>query len=233
MFVVRGSGDRHETDRRVAEALLDQVTSADEPGVRVWTPFRQVAFGPRDTAAAGYPRAAAAARERGFPPTERTVGGRPVAMTGSTVAFTRGVPVDDVRRGLTDRYERTREQVRHALAGIGVETTPGEPPDSFCPGQHALSAEGKLVGFAQRVTTGAAAVSGVIVTTDHEEIADVLTPVYRALGVPFDPTSVDSLERAGGAVAPEGVISAVERELVGRSTPREIGVVELLDGGSS
>jgi len=50
---------------------------------------------------------------------------------------------------------------------------------------------------------------------DHEGIADVLDPVYDALGVPFNPATVGSVERAGGTADRERVRRAVERALVG------------------
>ncbi len=74
----------------------------------------------------------------------------------------------------------------------------GEPPDSFCPGTHSLQATGKIAGLAQRVRRGVAVTAGVVVVSDHERIADVLEPVYDALGVPFDPNSVGSVASAGG-----------------------------------
>lgn len=228
MFVVRGGVDDPDRDRLVARAIVDRVARTGESGVRVWRPHRQVAFGPRDVRHDGYPAAAAAARDRGFPPTERTVGGRPVAMSGTTVGFTWGTPIEDVRRGLDDRYATVRARVARALRDLGVEVTPGEPPDSFCPGRHALSAGGKVVGLAQRVTTGAATVSGVVLTTDHAAIAGVLAPVYAALDLAFDPDTVGSVARAGGRADPEGVVEALERHLVGDRSTVDLRVRDLL-----
>jgi lipoate-protein ligase A len=144
---------------------------------------------------------------------ERDVGGRAVAYTGTTLAFARLEPIDDPRRGLGDRYERIEADVLSALAAVGVEATLGEPPASFCPGEHSVQADGKLVGIAQRVTEGAAVVSGILIVDQREAVAAVLAPVYDALGVPFDPDSVGSVEAAGGDV--EGVREEVERALVG------------------
>ncbi|MFP4590906.1 MAG: lipoyl protein ligase domain-containing protein [Halobacteriales archaeon] len=214
MFVVRGRPADATRDGRVGRAMLERAGRTREAGVRAWRPHPQVAFGPRDVRHEGHPAAARAARAAGLEPTERRVGGHPVALTGTTVACTWVVPIEDARRGLRARYGTVAKRLRGALADLGVEATSGEPPNSFCPGQHSLSAVGKVVGLAQRVTADAAAVSGVVVTADHERIGAVLAEVYPALGLAFDPDSVGSIERAGGEADPSAVEAAVEAHLL-------------------
>ncbi|MFW6447942.1 MAG: lipoyl protein ligase domain-containing protein [Halobacteriota archaeon] len=233
MFVVRGRPVAADRDGLVSRAMLERTGRTGEAGVRAWRPHPQVAFGPRDVRHEGYPAAARAAREAGLPPTERRVGGHPVALTGSTVTCTWAVPIDDARRGLSARYDAAMDRLRGALADVGVEAVRGEPPDSFCPGQHSLSATGKIVGLAQRVTADAAAVSGVVVTAEHERIGQVLAEVYPALGLAFDPDSVGSVARAGGTADPTVVEAAVEARLLDGARPEAIGAEELLAGRGS
>ncbi len=216
MRVLRGRADTIEEDRAVTRALADDVEASGEPTVRAWTPHRQVAFGRRDARSDGYDRAREAAGKRGFPTPERDVGGRAVAYTGNTVAFVRVEPVADFRRGTDERYDRAVREIRDALGSLGVEAWEGEPPDAFCPGAHSLSTDaGKVVGIAQRVRQGSAAVAGIVVVRDHEVIADVLDPIYRSLGVPFAPASVGSVAASGGSADPTRVARAVESALVG------------------
>ncbi|WP_415378664.1 biotin/lipoate A/B protein ligase family protein [Halosimplex sp. TS25] len=220
MRVYRGRADTIEADRAVSDELVDRVASDGEPAVRVWRPHRQVAFGRRDVRADGYEEARDIAEERKFPPVEREVGGRAVAYTGSTVAFARVTPVEDVRSGLQDRYDAATADLIAALDELGVDASEGEPLDSFCPGTHSVQADSsgrarKLAGLAQRVRADAAVVAGVLLVADDDEIAEVLDPVYAALDVPFDPETVGSVARAGGPSALESVIDAVERALVG------------------
>lgn len=225
MRVIRGRATTISADRERTRTLLDRTGRTGEPAVRVWAPHRQVAFGRREAAEPGYDRAVAAARERGFEPVERSVGGRAVAYTGSTVAFAGALPVTDPRAGLDERYDATVERLRRALASLGVDAVPGEPPDAFCPGSHSLQCGGKVVGVAQRVRTDAALVAGCVVVDDRAAFAAVLDAVYDALGQPFDPTSVGSVAAAGGPSAPDPVIETVERALVGDdpTTVRRIG----------
>ena len=215
MRIVRGEGADIDADRAVTAALREDVASDGEGAVRAWRPHRQLAFGRRDTRADGYGRTREIAREHGYPSHERDVGGRAVAYTGNTVAFLRLEPIEDLRSGMDARYDEAVEDVRRALETVGVTAERGEPPDAFCPGQHSLSAAGKLVGLAQRVSKGVAQTAGIAVVRDHEEIAAVLNGVYDALGVAFDPDSVGSVARAGGDGDPDRVARALETALVG------------------
>ncbi|MFC7235002.1 lipoyl protein ligase domain-containing protein [Halosegnis marinus] len=215
MRIVRGRAGEVEEDRAVTAALRADTAETGEGAVRAWTPHRQVAFGRRDARADGYERAREAARDHGFPPYERDVGGRAVAYTGNTVAFLRLEPVADMRRGMDERYDAAVADVARGLETVGVRAERGEPPGSFCPGQHSLSAAGKIVGLAQRVSKGVAQTAGICVVRDHAGIAEVLDPVYAALDVPFDPDSVGSVARAGGDGDPERVARAIEAALVG------------------
>ncbi|MFB6170724.1 MAG: lipoate--protein ligase family protein [Haloarculaceae archaeon] len=215
MRVLRGREADVEADRERTAALFERARERREPAVRVWRPPRQVVFGRRDAHEDGYDEAVAAARAREFPAVERETGGRAVAYTGTTVAFCRFEPVDDEREGVHDRFERMADDVLAALGRLEVDASPGEPEASFCPGSHSLQADGKLVGLAQRIGGGVALTAGQLVVADRAAIASVLDPVYEALGVPFDPASVGSVEAAGGVTDPETVLASVERELVG------------------
>ncbi|WP_122088343.1 lipoate--protein ligase family protein [Halalkalicoccus subterraneus] len=221
MRVLRGRAESIEADRRVTAGMLERAGETRKPAVRVWTPHRQLAFGRRDANEPDYGEAYEIAEKRGFPPVERSVGGRAVAYTGTTLAFAHVIPIDDPREGLNARYDGASERVREALASLGVTVERGEPPESFCPGAHSLSTDGKIVGIAQRVTSRTALVSGIVVVADRGEIAGVLSPVYNALSISFDPDSVGSVARAGGPDDPERVARAIEDRLVD-GTPQKI-----------
>ncbi|WP_293033586.1 lipoate--protein ligase family protein [Natronococcus sp.] len=229
MRVFRGRAGTIEADREVSERLLE-VAADGEHALRVWTPHRQVAFGRRDSRLEGYGQAREAARERAFPPIERSVGGRAVAYDGeTTVAFARTEPIDDFRQGTDERYERLTADVADALEELGVDLERGEPDDSFCPGAHSLSTAEqddlrKIAGIAQRVRQDAALVSGILVVDNREELARVLEAVYGALEVPFDPDSVGSVAAAGEPSDPEQIPRALEDRL---ADGRALEIVEV------
>ncbi|MFB6155116.1 MAG: biotin/lipoate A/B protein ligase family protein [Haloferacaceae archaeon] len=226
MRVLRGRAATVEGDRAVVAEMLERTAETGEPAVRAWRPHRHLAFGRRDAVSDGYERASRVAERLGYRPVQRSVGGRAVAYTGRTVSFGATVPVADQRVGLDARYEWATDALAGALRSLGVDAEDGEPPDSFCPGQHSLQRRGKLAGVAQRIQRGAALVAGVVLPDDHAQVAAVLEPVYEALAVPFDPASVGSVAKAGGDGDPDTVARAVEEAFVER------GAASVDDGGS-
>ncbi|WP_235063451.1 lipoate--protein ligase family protein [Candidatus Halobonum tyrrellensis] len=229
MRVYRGRRATRDADLKATAAVLAAAAGTGVPALRVWAPGRQLAFGRRDATEPGYERAKRAARERGFPPVERSVGGRAVAYAGTTLAFAHAVPLADPRSGLDDRYTAAVDTLVDALAGVGADVAAGEPPDSFCPGAHSVRAVGggKVAGVAQRVRRGAALVAGCVVVAERAALRDVLVPVYGALGVPLDPDSVDSVADAGGPRKPERVRDAIERAFVAGRTVERADVREV------
>jgi len=221
MDVRRGREATLEADREATEAVVDHAASERTQIARVWQPHRQVAFGRRDVRSEGYKLAREAAEQRGFPSTSREVGGRAVAFTGQTIAFVHAIPVEDGRETIEERYDDATALLQRALSDLGVDTRSGEPPNSFCPGSHSLQAEGKLTGLAQRVRVNVAVVAGVVLTSDHDVVADVLEPVYDSLGVAFDPTSVGSVAAAGGPDDPVAVADAIAETLKGKHSTVE------------
>jgi len=215
MRVLRGRADDPEADRQVTAEMVERTRETGEPALRVWQPGRHLAFGRRDAREPGYGDAREAAAVAGFPPVERTTGGRAVAYTGTTVAVATALPDGDLRTGIPERYDDATEAIQRALWKLGVPAQRGEPADAFCPGSHSLSWKGKIAGLAQRVRTDVALVGAVVVVDDHAAIADVLEPVYAALDLPFDPDTVGSVARAGGRADPEAVLETLETAMLG------------------
>lgn len=219
MRVVCGRRANPDGDRAVTDALVEYVEEGGEPGFRAWRPPRLVAFGRRDASSDGYDAARTVARNHDYVPVERQVGGRAVAYTGRTVAFAYAVPVEGTR-GVRARYRRVTGLVEQSLRSLGVPVRGGEPPGAFCPGDHSLQHDGKISGVAQRVRRNAALVGGVIVVSQSDEaaLATVLQPVYDALDVAFEPSSVGSVGGSNPDVSPDDVVeSLVTTFLQGRS----------------
>lgn len=211
MRVLHGRTSSTAIDHAITDTLLSEST---EPTIRVWHPHRHVAFGPRDVRTDQYTQACDAARELGYEIHERSVGGRAVAYTGTTICFAHVDTVADERSGLTDRYNRVVDRLWLALNAVGVNADRGEPDAAFCPGSHSLSATGKIVGVAQRIRRNAALTAGIIVPCDRAELIEVLEPVYTHLDIPFDPNAIGSVRRAGSSASPEEVRQAVEEALI-------------------
>lgn len=229
MRVLRGADDDPDADRERTAGLL-AAAGDGTPGIRVWTPPRQVAFGRRDARADGFARAKRIAADRGFRPIERDVGGRAVAYAGDTLAFAHAIPLNGgdpagsdpagggSRGSIAERYDRAVETVIGSLRGLGADVAAGEPPASFCSGDHSVrvAGGGKVSGIAQRVRAEAALVAGCVVVSPAEAraVAGVSEAVYDALGVRFDPETVGSVATAGGPDNPNRIARALEDAFV-------------------
>lgn len=216
--VLRGHATTRHADAERTADLLTLAGATGEPGVRVWTPRPQVAFGRRDRGADGYAAAKAVARDREFLPTERQAGERAVTHTGSTVAFARAEPVAAARTGARECYDATVDCLQRALWRLGAPVQRGDPGRAFCPGDRGLSFSGKVAGVAQRIEADATLVAGMVVVDGAGAVADVLAPVYEALGLGLDPDAVGSVAGAGGPADPATVRATLERALVAELT---------------
>jgi lipoate-protein ligase A len=213
MRLVHGHARTPEQDREHSRDLLDRARDDGESFLRVWQPPAHLAFGRRDQSRDGYALARERADDHEFPVIDRTTGGHAVVFTGNTISVVLVNPIEDARSGITERYDRVTEQLRGALAELGVDARQGEPDGAFCPGTHSLSAAGKIVGLAQRVRRDVAVVAGIVTLADHEEIAAILGPVYDALDIPFDPDATGSIARSGGVTDSDTVCRTIESAL--------------------
>ena len=113
-----------------------------------------------------------------------------------TISFSWTVPDPDPIREIRRRFTEMAALITTALAGIGIETAVGEIPGEYCPGEFSVNHGGsrKLAGIGQRLTKGAAHVGGVLVVGDAASIREVLVPVYGALDIEWDPSTVGALD---------------------------------------
>ncbi len=183
-------------DTAVSRSLLLQASDGVvSESLRLHIPGRVMAFGKRDTLEPGYPDAVAATLAGGFSPIERLAGGRAAVFTEHTLAFAWTIPDPDPRAGIYPRFSRLSAAVVRTFARLGVDSEIGGIPGEYCPGDYSVHHAGriKLMGVGQRLARNAAHVGGVIVV-DHSELArDILVPVYDALGLSWDPSTVGSI----------------------------------------
>jgi lipoate-protein ligase A len=187
-----------ELDTGVSHSLLRMVAENGHDGsLRLYRPGDMVAFGKRDAVTGGFDEAVAAAGRRGFASVIRLAGGRAAVFHEGTIAFALTIPTPAPREDITGRFRSSSELIAGALGRLGVPARIGEVPGEYCPGEYSINAGGKkVVGIGQRLINGAAHVGGVIVVDGGKRIADVLDPVYRALGLTWDPETAGDLVTA-------------------------------------
>jgi lipoate-protein ligase A len=204
-----------EVKRGVARGTSSGTSGGASSGtLRLYRPRPTLAFGQRDTRLAGFAAAGEAARARGFEPVVRKAGGRAAAYHEGTLIVDHIEPAREAMVGHRHRFEVFGELYASVLRGLGVDAHMGEIPGEYCPGEFSVhgvpagtvlpgldgagrtTAGGrlKLVGTAQRVVAGAWLFSSVFVVSDAAPVRAVLTDVYRALELPFDPATAGAAD---------------------------------------
>ncbi|HEX9855061.1 MAG TPA: lipoate--protein ligase family protein [Acidimicrobiia bacterium] len=213
---------------RASEGLLGET-------FRLHVPGRIVAFGKHDMLEEAFPAAVAAAGDEGFLPVLRLAGGRAAVFHERTLAFHWTVPDAEPRASVTLRYESMAALMVAAFARLGIATEVGELAGEYCPGRYSvhLAGGGKVMGVGQRLARGAAHVGGVVVVSDPGLVNRPLVPVYRHLGVAWDPDATGALDEALPGLTLGAVSDAIVAELptLGAVAPGEIdeGTLELAD----
>ncbi len=210
---------RPALDTALSRALLERASAGElAETLRIWRPDTIVTFGRLDAVAAGYHEALDAAHREGFAAVERLEGGRAAVFHEQTVAFAHTVPDPHPMENTHARFEATAELMAAALARLGVDARVGEVPREYCPGAYSVNAGGrrKLVGVGQRVIARAAHVGGVIIVAQSERVRAVLEPVYRALGLDWDPATAGAVDDELGDVTYEQVEAAILAEYAHR-----------------
>ena len=212
MYLVRGSCDNPVIDRAIFEHLPTLAEQTHRRILRVWMPPKHIAFGRRDRINDGFEKACDVANECGYPPLIRSVGGTAVAYTGTMVAMGYVIPVEQSCRrqlnAISTHYREATAMIKQALEKTGATLFNGEPSSSFCPGSYSLCHTGKIVGVAQRVLRNVTIVGACIVVSeaDSQELGQILNRIYAALDMSFNPSTVGSIENAGGPSDPTTII---------------------------
>lgn len=208
--------DHPALDVSVSHAVLDAVAAGEVGSVFRLHPAHPVlAFGMADRIQASYPAAVRVAAAHGFAPVERLAGGRAAVFHEKTLAFSWAIPEDDPRTGITERFEMVSGMMKDAFRALKIDARVGEIPGEYCPGRYSVSVGGvvKVMGVGQRLIKGAAHIGGVIVVDDGGRVRDVLVPVYRALGIDWDPRTAGALADRSAGTKTSDVSDAVIAQL--------------------
>lgn len=185
-----------QTDIDHTYALMREMqgSSLPLPILRVYQPRPTVAFSRRESLMPSFAAAEMAARDHGFASVIRLAGGRAVAYDKTCLVIDLITPTD--RRIANDLvFDVAAECVRMVLMDLGVDARVGPVPREYCAGAHSVNARGvvKLVGIAQRVTRGARLVAASIALGPGLELSAVLSDVYAAMSLDWDPSTFGTL----------------------------------------
>lgn len=206
-------------DVAVSHSILSAVARGEMGGVfRLHVPGPVVAFGRADRMTAGYLDAVRAATAHGFAAVERMAGGRAAVFHESTLAFSWVVPDPEPPARTMQRFESISSIMRQAFQSLGIDARVGELPGEYCPGRYSINVGGrvKVMGVGQRLVRGAAHVGGVVVVDDAYRVRDVLVPVYRSLGLDWDPRTAGSLTDRSPGLDTQKVADAIIESFASR-----------------
>lgn len=206
-------------DVAISHSILSSVGRGEMGAVfRLHQPGAVVAFGRSDRMETGYAHAVRVAEAHGFAAVERLAGGRAAVFHESTLAFSWAVPDPEPRARTIARFQTIADVMIDAFLSLGVDARIGELPGEYCPGAWSVNAGGrvKVMGVGQRLIKNAAHLGGVVVVDDGHRIRDVLVPVYRALGLDWDPRTAGSLADGSPGIDTGGVASAIIEALAKR-----------------
>ena len=206
-------------DVAISHSILSAVSSGDlGPTLRLHVPGALVAFGGADRVAPGYSAAVRAARAHGFEAVERLAGGRAAVFHETTIAFSLALPEPEPKTGITERFELVSQLMVDAFEALGVDARIGPLPGEYCPGSWSVNVAGKIkvMGVGQRLIRRAAHVGGVVVVDEGGRIRDVLIPVYRALGLDWDPSTAGSLADRSPGLTVDLVMESILHQFMSR-----------------
>ena len=200
-------------DVAISHSILSAV-SAGEMGstLRLHVPGPIVAFGRADRVTPGYQAAVRAARAHGFDAVERLAGGRAAVFHESTIAFSLALPEPEPKTGIEQRFEMISTLMVEAFEALGIDARIGEIPGEYCPGRWSVNVANrvKVMGVGQRLVRRAAHIGGVVVVDRGDRIRDVLIPVYRSLGLDWDPRTAGSLADRSPGLTNDLVAESIE-----------------------
>ena len=184
-------------DIALSHALLADVAAGRRPpALRLFRPGATVAFGRLDALRPGFGRARAVARELGFTPVLRSVGGHAAVFDESCVVAEHVVHARDATAGLAARFDDQARRMRDALAALGADARIGRLAGEYCPGDHSVNVSGrvKVVGVAQRMVRNGALTSAVVACSGGPELRAAIAAVYAALDLELDPATAGALD---------------------------------------
>jgi lipoate-protein ligase A len=237
------TGDGADTGRdqlldiALGPALLQQIAAAGGPEtLRVYRPRPTLAFSGRDCASLGIAAAAAAAREAGFAPVRRGPGGRAAGYHRGALCLDHVGSEAAGLQQIRPRFAEFGELLAGALRELGVDARVGPVPGEYCPGEFSIN-DGlghKLVGTAQRLVRGGWLFGVVMLVLDPEPVRAVLTDVYAALDLDWDPGTVGAVDGSAAGVTVDDARAAVLRAYaqLGSLVPGELPAATVELAGS-
>ena len=182
----------------------------------VFRPRATAAFGRLDRLRPGYAAAQEAARDHGFEPLLRPVGGHAVVYDERSVVFDEVTPHDDIAAGIQDRFAPAPTGSSPRCARSASIPRSASCPASTAPAPTASASTASSRRHGQRVVSGAALFSAVVLVGGGDAIRAALTDIYTALDLDWDPSTAGAIQDVAPHITPEAVEAALRAVVLPR-----------------
>lgn len=199
-------------DMALSGALLESVAIGDHPNViRVFRPGPTVAFGRLDRLRSGFSAACEVALAHGRTPLLRLGGGHAAAYDDDCILLETIKRHSGIVTGLEQRFRDCVDLLQRALDREGIGSVLGELPGEYCAGRFSLHLlDGpKIAGVAQRIISGAALTTAVLVVDGGPSLRTIIGEVYNALGLPVEADAAGAVSDQRSDVSVESVFGRV------------------------
>ena len=212
-------------DIAISRTLLDCVSLNQYTSVlRAYKGTEQIAFGPSDARNEGYESAVSYLKKKNFSAVNRLTGGHAVTFHPGTLIF--GWMFHDLQARFRMHYyfELVSNFFQSVINDFGLNCFVGEIDGEYCSGQYSLNLDKKVKigGIAQRIVNRAVYIGGFIAINNSNLIKEMLIPIYKDLGINWDPQTVGALSDYDRKIDFTSLSSKISHNLYDNYTVHEL-----------
>ncbi|MBR74445.1 MAG: hypothetical protein CL872_05875 [Dehalococcoidaceae bacterium] len=203
-------------DIAVSRTLLSGVSANQYPSIlRVYRGIEQIAFGPADVRNKGYNAAVSYAKQQKFSTVNRLTGGHAVTFHSGTLVFAWMFNDLDARLKMHYYFDLVSNFFQNIVNEFGLDCFVGEIDGEYCSGEYSLNLDNKvkIAGIAQRIVNKAVYIGGFIAINNSNLIKKMLIPIYKDLGIKWNPQTVGSLADYDSTIDFQSVLSKILNQL--------------------
>ena len=203
-------------DIALSRALLEQTSLKKYPIIlRAYKGTEQIAFGPSDARNIGYSSAVSFVKKKKFSAVNRLTGGHAVTFHSGTLIF--GWMFHDLqaRSKMHYYFDYVSKFFRSVIIDFGLNCFIGEIEGEYCSGQYSLNLDHKIkiAGIAQRIVNNAVYIGGFIAVENSNLIKEMLIPIYKELGIKWQPQTAGALNDYNNTIDFTSLMSKISEKI--------------------
>ena len=203
-------------DIAVSRTLLEETSRKKYPVIlRAYKGTKQIAFGPSDARNAGYSSAVSFVKKKKFSAVNRLTGGHAVTFHSGTLIF--GWMFHDLqaRSRMHYYFDYVSNFFRSVINDFELNCFIGEIEGEYCSGKYSLNLDHKIkiAGIAQRIVNNAVYIGGFIAVDNSNLIKEMLIPIYKELGIKWNPQTTGALNDYNNSINFTSLMSKISEKI--------------------